>query len=62
MELQTLLAGMDYQEVQAEMKTVWAVAGAGQGSAAFAEAARANIEIQAAMRKLTVARGQSLPG
>jgi hypothetical protein len=57
MELQTLLAGTDYQQIQAEMPSVWAVAGAGQGMTAFAEAARASVEIQAAMRKLTVARG-----
>lgn len=56
MELQTLLAGMDYQKIQAEMPAVWAVGGAGQGMTAFAEAARASTEIQAAMRKLMVAR------
>jgi len=42
-------------EIQAEMPAVWAVAGAGQGMTAFAEAARANVEIQTAMRKLAAA-------
>ncbi len=55
MQLQTLLAGKDHAELQAELPSVWALAGAGQGMEAFAAAARANIEIQAAMRKLTVA-------
>jgi hypothetical protein len=57
MELQTLLAGMDYGEVQVEMPAVWALAGAGQGMEAFGAATRANTEIQAAMRKLAVRRG-----
>jgi hypothetical protein len=59
MELQTLLAGMDYGEIQAEMPSVRALAGAGQGMEAFAAAVRANNEIQAAMRKLTVRQGQA---
>jgi hypothetical protein len=38
MELQMLLAGMDYQEIQAEMPSVSAVAGRAQGTTASADA------------------------
>jgi hypothetical protein len=38
------------------MPAIWAVAGAGQGVTAFADAARAKAEIHATMRKLTVTR------
>lgn len=41
---------------RAEMPAIWAVAGAGQGVTAFADAARAKAEIHATMRKLTVTR------
>ena len=53
MRLQTLLAGVDHVELQAEMPSVWALAGAGQGMETFAAAVAANSEIQAAMRKLS---------
>jgi hypothetical protein len=52
-KLQSVLAGMDYAQVQAEMPEVSALAGAGQGFETFAAAVAARKEIEAAMRKLT---------
>ena len=52
MQLQTLLSGVDRAELQAEMPSVSALAGAGQGMETFAAAVAANRELQAAMRKL----------
>jgi hypothetical protein len=58
LKLHAVLAGMDYAHVQAEMPEVWALAGAGQGFETFAAAVGARREIEAAMRNLTVQRGQ----
>jgi hypothetical protein len=54
LELQAILAGMSATDLEAELPAVKALAGAGQGMEVFAAAARANIEIQAAMRNLTL--------
>jgi hypothetical protein len=54
LELQAILAGMSAADLEAELPAVKALAGAGQGMEVFAAAARANIEIQAAMRDLTL--------
>jgi hypothetical protein len=51
-QLQTMIAGADRQAMEADMPAVVAAAGAGQFSEAFAAAARANVEIQAAMVRL----------
>jgi hypothetical protein len=53
-ELQAILAGMSATDLDAELPAVKALAGAGQGMEAFATAARANIEIQAAMHNLSL--------
>lgn len=53
LELQAILAGMSSADLDAELPAVKALAGAGQGMEVFADAARANIEIQAAMHNLT---------
>ena len=52
-EIQTVLAGMDAAELEADLSAVKTLAGAGQGMEVYAAAARANIEIQAAMRDVT---------
>jgi hypothetical protein len=52
-EIQTMLAGIDATELEADWPAVKALAAAGQGMEVSAAAARANIEIQAAMRNLT---------
>jgi hypothetical protein len=51
-QLQTMVSGVSRVEMQADMPAVVAAAGAGQYSEAFAAAARANVEIQAAMMRL----------
>jgi hypothetical protein len=56
-KLQTVLAGMDYAQIQAEMPEAPRLAGAGQGLETFGAAVTARREIGAAMRKLTVERG-----
>ena len=53
LELQAILAGVSSADLDAELPAVKALAGAGQGMEVFADAARANIEIQAAMHNLT---------
>jgi hypothetical protein len=45
LKLQTVLAGMDYTQVQAQMPEVLALAGAGPGCGAIAAAVRARQEI-----------------
>jgi hypothetical protein len=57
LKLQTVLAGMDRTKLQAEMPKVLTLAGAGQGSSAFAAAVGARYEIEAAMRGLLVHPG-----
>ena len=54
LELQAILAGMNAADLDAELPAVKALAGAGQGMEVFAAAARANIEIPAAMNNLTL--------
>lgn len=51
-QLQTMIAGANRQEMEADIPAVLAAAAAGQHNEAFAAAARANVEIQAAMTKL----------
>lgn len=47
----SVLAGMDYEQMQAEMPEVSRLAGAGQGFETFGAAVAARREIEAAMRK-----------
>jgi len=49
-------AELAFEDHKDQMPSVWALASAGQGMEAFAAAARANVEIQAAMRNLNLAK------